>query len=85
MEGRERQWGLNVYVRTNAAIRAIPQEIAGGLLSLPAPIQEQANRGFEPSVFLRGFLAAAQQSHPLRCTGDKDEELLGQGFAAAPY
>jgi hypothetical protein len=34
----------------------------------PATIQEQANRGFEPPVLLRGFLAAAQQ----------DEELFGQ-------
>jgi hypothetical protein len=51
-----------------------------GPSGLPAPIQEQANRGFKPPVFLRGFFAAAQQSHALRCTGDKDEELLGQRF-----
>jgi hypothetical protein len=34
---------------------------------------------------LREFLAAAQQSHALRCTGDKGEELLGQRFRVAKF
>ncbi len=54
-----------------------------GPSGLPAPIQEQANRGFEPPVFLHGFLAAGQQSHALWCTGDKNEEMLGQKFRVA--
>jgi hypothetical protein len=56
------------------------QETARGPSGAPAPIQEQANRGFEPAVFQRRFLAAAQQSHALWHAGDKDEELLGQKF-----
>src|SRR5690242_13205053 len=64
-----------------AAIRA--GDRAAGPSGLPAPIHEQANRGFEPPVFLQGFLAAAQQSQALRYTGDKDEELLGEQFRIA--
>jgi hypothetical protein len=59
------------------------QETARGPSGLPAPIQEQAHRGFKPAVFQRGFLAAAQQSHALWHTCGKDEELLGQKFRIA--
>jgi hypothetical protein len=48
-------------------------ETARGPSGFPAPIQEQANRGFELPVFLRGFLAAAHQSQAPWHTGDKKD------------
>jgi hypothetical protein len=42
------------------------REIARGPSGLPTPIQKQANRGFEPPIVVREFLAAAQQSQALR-------------------
>jgi hypothetical protein len=72
--------------RANGATRAIRAgNRAAGPSGLPASIQEQANRGFEPPVFQRGFLAAAQQGHALGSTDDKDEELLGPKFRIAKF
>jgi hypothetical protein len=50
--------------RTNAATMAIRagDRARARTSGLPAPIQDQANRGFEPPVFLRGFLAAIELS-----------------------
>jgi hypothetical protein len=58
---------------------------AAGPSGPPTSIEEQANRGFKPPVFLRGFLAADQQGHALGKTDDKDEELLGQEFRIAKF
>jgi hypothetical protein len=79
------RWRLEARVVPPPQQGRSAQETARGPSGLPAPIQEQANRGFEPPVFLRGFLVTAQQSHALRCTGDKDEELLGQRFRIAKF
>jgi hypothetical protein len=60
--------------RANGATRAIRAgNRAAGPSGLPAPIQEQANRGFEPPVFPRGFLAAASF-----------DEALYRGYAGKP-